>query len=223
MTPMTSRFDPSSFLGSVLMMFERFTRRLALAAPFSVAFSMSACSLWGPTLPPSTEIVTQIDKEVAPSNRDSAEFDECNERFRNKIKGGHPNATKDNGMELMLFDVVSVYLTRSTVDPFTCRIKSVIITEKMRDIDNNGVFAFYDVLGAVRQINRQPNEKSEPFLLSSDVAENYSHKLIGDMLRCKSGDENVSRVETNNAIIYCHDAGYEAITYGLIFKGGAAE
>jgi hypothetical protein len=34
----------------------------------------------------------------------------------------------------------------------------------------------------------------------------------------------VTRVETNNAIIYYHDdSRYEAITYGLIFKGGAVE
>jgi hypothetical protein len=139
------------------------TTRLALSVALSASLSTSATawSLWGPTLPPAPGVVTQIEKEVALSKGESSEFEECKERFRNHIKKGNFRAyavpAEDNGAELILYNVVSVYITDYTVDPMTCRIKTTLITEKLRDIDNNSIFAFRDVLAAVHEINQPGN------------------------------------------------------------------
>jgi hypothetical protein len=101
----------------------------------------------------------------------------------------------------MLYDVVSVYLTDRTVDPLTCRIKSVIMTEQLRDVDGNSYYAVRDVLMAVRQINIiQPKEAV--FAPSSDIAEKYAFTVAKDILWCEpTGGDNAVRNEKCNCIL----------------------
>jgi hypothetical protein len=206
------------------MKFHLPTMRLALTAALFAMVSMiaSAWSLWGPTLPPAPGIVKEIEKEVALSKGENAEFEECKERFRSRIKSNYGAAASaaDNDAELILYNVVSVYMNDATVNPLTCRIKSVLITQRLRDIDNNGFYAIRDILMAVRRLNLEDHETGEYTSELDDKELRFAYKVDHDMLACApTGDEPI-RIEAENIIVYCQFAEpkYSAITYGLIFK-----